>query len=71
MGTELHYSTSFHPQTDRQTERVNALLEQYLRHFVSANQIDWPKLLDVAQFSYNLQRSEATEKIPFEIIMGQ
>ena len=71
MGTELHFSTNFHPQTDGQTERVNALLEQYLRHFVSANQIDWAKLLDVAQFSYNLQRSEATEKSPFEIIMGQ
>ena len=54
MGTKLHFSTSFHPQTDGQTERVNALLEQYLRHFVSANQIDWAKLLDVAQFSYNL-----------------
>ena len=71
MGTKLHFSTSFHPQTDGQTERVNALLEQYLRHFVSANQIDWAKLLDVAQFSYNLQMSEATEKSPFEIIMGQ
>ena len=71
MGTELHFSTSFHPQTDGQTERVNALLELYLRHFVSANKTDWAKFLDVAQFSYNLQRSEATERSPFEIVMGQ
>ncbi|KAK2646640.1 hypothetical protein Ddye_021835 [Dipteronia dyeriana] len=28
-------------------------------------------LLDVAQFSFNLQRSEATGKSPFEIVMGQ
>ena len=54
IGTELHFSTSFHPQTDGHTELVNALLEQYLRHFVSANQTDWAKFLDVAQFSYNL-----------------
>lgn len=40
---------------DGQTERVNNLLESYLRHFVSANQKDWVRLLDVAQFSYNLQ----------------
>ncbi|KAE8694779.1 hypothetical protein F3Y22_tig00110773pilonHSYRG00015 [Hibiscus syriacus] len=60
-----------HPQTDGQTERVNALLEIYLRHYVSANQRDWPKLLDVAQFSYNLQRSEATNQSPFEIVTGQ
>nr|CAN64050.1 hypothetical protein VITISV_019944 [Vitis vinifera] len=38
---------NFHSQTDGQTEKVNALLELYLRHFVSANQKDWAKLLDV------------------------
>ncbi|KAL5808962.1 hypothetical protein ACOSQ3_029653 [Xanthoceras sorbifolium] len=71
LGSKLHFSTSFHPQTDGQTERVNALLELYLRHFVSANQRDWAKLLDVAQFSYNLQRSEVTHHSPFELATGQ
>ena len=40
MGIELHFFSSFHPQNDGQMERVNALLELYLRHFVSANQTD-------------------------------
>lgn len=71
LGSELHFSTSFHPQTDGQTERVNALLEEYLRHFVSANQKDWVRLLDVAQFCYNLQRSEAPGHSPFELATGQ
>ncbi|CAM8957104.1 unnamed protein product [Rhodiola kirilowii] len=71
LGTELSFSTSFHPQSDGQTERFNALLEQYLRHYVSANQKDWAKLLDVAQFSFNLQQSEATNKSPFEVVLGQ
>ena len=48
LGTNLRFSTSFHPQTDGQTERINGLLELYLRHYVSATQRDWPKLLDVA-----------------------
>ena len=48
MGSNLNFSTSFHPQTDGQTERVNDLLEVYLRHYVSANQQDWAKLLDIA-----------------------
>ncbi|CAN6684103.1 unnamed protein product [Malus baccata var. baccata] len=71
LGSKLDFSTAFHPQTDGQTERVNALLETYLRHYVSANQRDWAKLLDAAQFSYNLQRSESTGKSPFELATGQ
>nr|GEY05927.1 uncharacterized protein [Tanacetum cinerariifolium] len=50
---------------------VNALLEIYLRHYVSSNQHDWGKLLDVAQSSYNLQLSEATGKSPFELVTGR
>ncbi|KAK3020691.1 LOW QUALITY PROTEIN: hypothetical protein RJ639_045597 [Escallonia herrerae] len=71
LGSELHFSTSFHPQIDGQTERVNALLECYLRHFVNANQTDWARLLDMAQFSYNLMRSKATNQSPFEIAIWQ
>ena len=71
MGSKLHFSTSFHPQTNMQAERVNALLELYLRHFMSANQKDWAKFPDVAQVSYNLQRSEATNKSLFELATGQ
>ncbi|KAK4381521.1 Transposon Ty3-I Gag-Pol polyprotein [Sesamum angolense] len=48
MGTELKFSTANHPQTDGQTERVNALVEDYLRHYVSASQRNWVDLLDVA-----------------------
>ena len=71
MGSKLNFSTSFHPQSDGQTERVNALLEIYLRYYVSANQRLWAKLLDIAQFSYNLQKSESMGQSPFEVVMGQ
>lgn len=50
---------------------VNALLELYLIHYVSAHQKDWADLFYIAQFSYNLQRSESTGKSPFEIVQRQ
>nr|GEU48103.1 hypothetical protein [Tanacetum cinerariifolium] len=70
MRTDLNFSMSFHSQMDGQTERVNVLLELYLRHYVSASQHDWAKLLDVAKFSYNIQQSKATGKSPFELVTG-
>ncbi|KAE8683481.1 hypothetical protein F3Y22_tig00111207pilonHSYRG00030 [Hibiscus syriacus] len=47
MGSSLNFSTSVHPQMDGQSERVNSLVETYLRHYVSAMQHDWPKLLEL------------------------
>ena len=46
------------------------MLEVYLRHYVGANQRDWARLLDIAQFSYNLMRSESTGESLFEVILG-
>ena len=71
LRSNLNFFTSVHLQTDGQTERVNALLETYLRHYVSTLQKDWPKLLDVAQFFYNLQMSETTSQSLFEHMTSQ
>ncbi|PKI67971.1 hypothetical protein CRG98_011567 [Punica granatum] len=71
LGMSLNFSTSLYPQTDGLMERVNALLELYLRHYVSTTRKDWATMIDATQFSYNLQRRESTGKSSFEILMGQ
>jgi hypothetical protein len=71
LGSELKFSTGYHPQTDGQTERVNALLEDYLRHYASTSQKNWLELLDVAQFAYNMHKSSATGMSPSELVFGQ
>jgi hypothetical protein len=58
-------STSWHPQTDGQTERANQTLETYLRTFINYNQNDWYSLLPLAEFAYNNSVTQATELTPF------
>ena len=67
LGSELKFLTANHPQTDGQMERVNALLEEDLRHFVTSSHKNWVGLLDAAQFCYNLHRSSSTGMSPFEL----
>ena len=45
LGISWHLSTARHPQTDGQTERVNRVIEDVLRHFVSPNMTDWDTCL--------------------------
>ena len=46
------------------------MLEEYLRHYVTATQTNWLELLEPAQLSYNLHRSSATGMSPFEVAIG-
>src|SRR5690606_7078324 len=46
-------STAYHPETDGQTERINQVLEQYLRGYCSYLQDDWIDWLTMAEFTYN------------------
>ena len=58
-------STANHPQTDGQTERVNAILEQYLRCFINERQNNWADLLPFAEFSYNNSLQQSINQTPF------
>lgn len=65
LGIKLNFSTSFHPETDGQTERTNQTLEVYLRMYTSYQQDDWADLLPIAEFAYNNAPHSATQVSPF------
>jgi len=56
----------FYPQTDRQTERVNQEIEQYLRMFIGYRQKQWPDWLETAEFTYNNKVYSSTKTSPFK-----
>jgi len=63
-------STAFHPQTDGQTERMNAVMEQHLRAYVNYLQDDWTDYLFLAEFAGNNQVSDSTTLSPFFANLG-
>jgi len=65
LGIKLASSTAWHPQTNRQTERVNQELDQYLCLFVNERQDDWYDLLPMAEFQHNNHVHSATQQPPF------
>jgi len=70
FGVKHKLSTSYHPQTDGQTERMNQTLEQYLRCYVNSQQDNWVRLLPMAQYAYNSTPVESTQVSPFEMTYG-
>jgi hypothetical protein len=65
MGTSRNLSIAFHPESDRQMDRINAILEQYLRAYCNYQQNNWNQLLPMAEFCYNNSHSETTKVSPF------
>jgi len=71
LGIESKLLMAFHPQTDRQTRRVNQELEQYLRMFIDHRQEQWPEWLGTAEFTYNNKVYSSTQTLPFKVNYGQ
>ncbi|KAG4204849.1 hypothetical protein ERO13_A04G065614v2 [Gossypium hirsutum] len=52
LGTNLNFSTTFHPQTDGQSKRMIQTLEDMLRCCVLEFQASWEKNLPLIEFAY-------------------
>lgn len=70
-GNELFLSTTRHPQTDGQTERVNQCLKTFLRCYTQASPNQWSKWLSLAEFWYNTIYHSSLGKSPFAVLYGR
>ena len=65
LGISADFSTTYHPETDGQTEIMNSVLERYLKVYVNYFQNDWASWLPSAEFVINNHALETTQCTPF------
>lgn len=71
QGSTLLRSTTYHPQTDGQSEIVNQALETYLRCFVNGQPRQWSKWLHWAEYCYNTAPHMSIKMSPFMALYGR
>jgi hypothetical protein len=70
LGTHLIRNAAYHPHTDKQTERVNQIVEDMLRACVLNDDPKWDQHLPLTEFLYNNSYQESIKMSPFEALYG-
>ena len=71
MGTRVHLSTAFHPQTDGQAERTIQTLEDMLRACIIDFKGSWDDHLPLIEFAYNNSYHSSIQIAPYKALYGR
>ena len=64
LGTDLWFITTFHPQTDAQSEGTIRVLENFLRPNVEHRSSNWVEQLPLPEFAANNPVNVSTRYLP-------
>ena len=70
LGTDLRFSTAFHPQTNGQSEVIDRVMENSLRPYVERTPHTWIQQLLLVEFAANSAISVSTGFSPFYLNAG-
>ncbi|CAL2238916.1 unnamed protein product [Prunus armeniaca] len=71
FGTQLRFSTAFHPQTDGQSKRIIQTLEDMLRACALQFRGDWDEKLPLMEFAYNNSYQASIKMSPYDALYGK
>jgi hypothetical protein len=71
MGTKLRMTTTFHPQSDGQSESANRVILMYLRCLTGDRPRDWLRWLPWAEYLFNTAYQTSLKDTPFRVVYGR
>jgi hypothetical protein len=71
LGTQLNFSTTYHPEIDGQTERTNQILEDMFCMYMMDQQKCSEVFLPLVEFAYNNNYQSTIKMAPFEFLYGR
>ena len=61
-------TTAYHPQANEKAERTNKELKQYLRKYANHQQDNWPELVLLAKYAYNITKTRGTDFTSYQVV---
>jgi hypothetical protein len=71
LGTKLHMTSTFHPQSDGQTEAANCVIAMYTRCFTGDRARQWLRWLPWDEYTYNTAYQSSLRETPFRVVYGR
>ncbi|XP_027088594.1 uncharacterized protein [Coffea arabica] len=71
LGIKLNYSTTYHSQTDGQSERTIQTLEDMLRSCIMDFGGSWGQYMTLVEFAYNNNYHASIQMAPYEALYGR
>jgi hypothetical protein len=67
----LKFITTYHPESDGKTERVNRVIEEMIRMYVMEKPSKWEDYLHLVEFTHNNGFQASLKMSPFEALYGK
>jgi hypothetical protein len=71
MGTDLHMTSAFHPQSDGQSEAANRVIIMYLHCLTGDRPRQWLQWLPWAEYIFNTAYQTSLRDTPFRVVYGR
>ena len=71
MGTTLHFSITFYPKIDGQSQQIIQILDDMLRPFIIDFKVEWAWYLSLIEFSYNNTFQMSIGMAPYEALYNR